>query len=446
MGTTTCLVLRKRVAQACNDFLEVAVTTAINNDNDVVSTNLNAYDLGMDGYFDGWWCYITDKANIGVFRMVSSATSYDTDLGVITVLGAALADDSTNEATIRLSRYDPALYLNAINDSIRDTYPNILRYKDDLSLITGNILPPFNWVTAGTETTEYDATNGSIEKTTTGGLYRNGPTSAKVTASAANGYLSIHSDNHTWLLDLQNKTVTVKVWALPEVANDAAIVIYTKQADGTTQTMTSTTSNPAGEFTLLKLEDQALNNDLVEVEVRLKVATNTKYVYFDPPRLIGRDLYEYLLPSDLQDGTVRDVLIQTSGYSDDICDDIHPRSWEAVYGWELINDGTDTFLRLPYLYSNSRRIRLIGDAPLEVISGAANVIDAKTISLSEEQPLSLLIKYAEYKLFEAVAGAPASVDVSRYERAAQKALGEYYRLLPSARMMRTGSRLNVRRY
>ena len=446
MATTTLLVLRKRVAQVCNDFIEVAVTTAINNDNDVVSTNLNAYDLGMDGYFDGWWCYITDKANIGVFRMVSSATSYDTDLGVITVLGAALADDSTNEATIRLSRYDPALYLNAINDSIRDTYPNILRYKDDLSLITGNILPPFNWSTTAL-LDHYTKPTGTLLKTTDTTYTRNGPTSAKVTASGANDDLVLDSDDYPRLIDIMGKTVSLYCWVYPEVANDAYIEIYTKKNDGTTtQTLTSTTTNAAGVFTLLKLEGQAINDDLAKVEVRFRTKTSAKYVYFDPPRLMGKDLYEYLLPTDLQDGTVRDVLIQTSGYSDHICDDLHPTKFAPVYGWELIGDGTDTFLRLPYLYSNSRRIRLIGDAPLEVISGVANVIDALTISLSEEQPLSLLVKYAEYKLFEAVSGSVASEDVGRYKQAAWDAKNEYYRLLPSARMMRTGTRLNIRRY
>ena len=313
-------------------------------------------------------------------------------------------------------------YNDAINNAIREVYPNLYEAIDDQSLITGNILPPFNW-TSTSALQLYTTSSCSLTKTTTGGLYRNTP-SAKVTASSADGYLYLDSNNYRRLLDLMNQTIDFKCWAYPEVADDAFLTIYTLKADGTTQTLNSTTSCPATKFTLLSLESQDINDDIVQVQFRLRVHTNAKYIYFDAPRVTGFTVYEYLLPYDLQFGQVDEVYVQSSGYSDDVCDDLFPSTWERVWGWDITNDGTYKYLRLPYAYSSERRIRLVGRKPLDTLAA-----DTDTINIDDEGYIQLLLRYAAYLVYEMQADGVGTDDITRYERAAQKQLAKYYELV-----------------
>lgn len=424
MATTTLDDLEERLSQDISDWIEVEVTTDINAGNLVVSTNLNAYDHGQDDYFNNWWCYITDQANVGKDRQVSD---YATSGGQLTVRGAALADDGSNTATVRLYRYSRTDKVRAINQAIRDTYPTLHKSLEDRTLVTGNILPDnsFELWSSTTAMTFYSTSNAALERTTTAGLIRGamGTTSMKVTPSAANGYAYISSDSFPRLLDLQDHTVTLKVWAYPEVANDAAVVIYTIDSAGSTQTLASTTTCGAGRYTLIELEDQKLNDDLDEIQIRFKVASSGKYTYFDSARLVSDNLYEYLLLSDFADGGIRQVHIQTSGHSDDICDDLHPRAWERLYGYGTYNDGTYEWLRLPNLYTNNRQIKVLGTAPLSTLSATTD-----TVEIGDPQ-VNVLIAYAKYALFKMIAGYPSSDDSQKFEEKEIKALyGEYQRL------------------
>jgi len=428
MGTTTVETLEQRLAEQISDYIQVIVTTAIGADNSIVSTNLNAYDGGRDDYFNGWWVYITDHANITVHRQISD---YATSGGTLTVRGAALSDDC-NLSTIRLHRYNRDKYITAFADTAREIYPFLYQSFDISELVTGNILPNshFRDWAVSTYPDKYALSNVTAVASTTAGTYRGGAKSAKVTASAANGYMYITSDSWPKLLDLMGKTVSLYVWASPEVANDATVKIWTKQADGTEQdTLVSTTACPAGEYTLLKLENQTLNDDLVEVQLRLGIATNAKYVYFDHARVTGHNIDEYLLPVDLRDGDTDEVFIQTTGYSDKICDDLHPRYWEKVYGYDILNDGTDKYLRLPALYTSNRLIRLKGRKPLSVVSAYTS-----TIETNDGGEVNLFIAYAKYKLFSMVKTPVSSEDVRRYREEIAEAYGEYRRLLAKHRM------------
>jgi len=427
MATTALSVLDQRLGDSISDYLEVIVTTAIAANNSIISTNLQSYDGGSDYFRVDGYVYITDKANAGVKRQISA---YATATGTLTVRGAALTTDGANLATIRVYRYDRDKYVNAINDTIRELYGRGYFWKDldVIELVTGNILPnshfrdwavstvPDKWVMQ-------DA-NITAVASTTAGTYRSGGKSMKATTGAggAGKYEHLHSYNYPRLLDLMSKTVSLYCWALPEVADDAYIEIYTKQADGTAQTLTSSTTNPAGEFTLLKLEDQTLNDDLVEVDVRLKVATASKYVYFDHARVIGEDVQEYLLPTDFVNGVVSNIEIQSSGYSDKACDDIHPKYWTPVYNYDIIPDGTDTYLGLGQSWGSSRLIRLTGKAPLSTVSAYTDTIEI------DGAYLNTFIAYAKYKLFQAIESPVASQDIGRYESQSAKAYGEFMRL------------------
>ena len=446
MGTTTRLVLLKRLAEMAegDDFVEVAVTTDINNDNTIVSTELRSYDYGTDGYYDPWWVYITNFANSAKYRKIDSGTTYATATGTLTVRGEALADDTTDTATIRMTRINPALYLFALNEATRDIYPHVVQYKDDITLITGNLLPNAHFedqAVSGTADGGYGLTNATAVADTTAADIRGGAKSLKVTATAASGMVSLHSDNYPQLLDIAGKGATLKVWALPQTADDPTIQIYTKTADGTAQSaLISTTEAPAGEFTLLELKDQTCSSALVEVEIRFLVATSTQYVIFDDARLTTSfSPKEYRLPTDFHNGAVRRVDIQTKGFADDACDDLNFLYYDPYFGFTTTDDGTKLRLENPGV--SNRRIRVRGDYPLSTLD-----TDTATIPTDNAKEVNLFLKYAEYKLFESLTAAPDSTDTSRYERAAGKALGEYYRMLPNSKMTRTQATLNIGRY
>ena len=424
MATTALSVLEQRLAEQIGDGLEFDTSTNITTNTSIIATALQAYDGGRDDYFIGWWVYITEGNNITVLREISD---YATSTGTLTVRGAALAAES-GAVTCRLHRYDRTLYVNAINDAIRETFPTFHKVFDIMELVAGNILPNshFRDWSASTAPDKYSMQDANITATanTTAGNYRGGGKSMKAAtgASGAGKYVYISSDSYPRLLDLMGHTVSFYCWALPEVANDASIVIYTVKADGTAQTLASTTTNPAGEFTLLKLEDQSLNDDLVEVQVRFKITTASKYVYFDHAKVIGRSQTEYLLPTDIVNGKLSSVEIQTSGYSDRTCDDLHPIHWEQWYDWDILNDGTDKYLKLGMLPVEERLIRLRGYAPLSTVSGFTD-----TIEIGGEL-VNRFIAYAKYKLYQAIEGPVASRDIGKYELQSAKAYEEYHRL------------------
>lgn len=340
-----------------------------------------------------------------------------------TKLQTAIGDDKR----VYFKRYD-----NAINNAIREIYPSLHRPLEDISLITNNILPPFNW-TSTTALSFYTTANlTSITKTTDPQYFHNGPTSAKALASAADGYLYISSHDYPPLLDLMDKTINYKCWAQPQTALDAFLTIYTIQPDGTAQTLNSTTASYADKLDLIELEDQELNDDLFEIQFRMRVHTNAEYIYFDPPRATDLTVREYLLPTDFQNGRIAQVYIQTSGYSDDICDDLLPTSWERCWHWDVIDKAINgtlyKFLRLKESFTSERRIRLVGTTPLESLSATTD-----TISLDGEK-VNLLIAYVAHLLYEMEMGVPSATDVSRLEKASAYWWGKYRSLLPRLSM------------
>jgi hypothetical protein len=417
MGLTTLATLIEKMSQQIGDWLEVTTTTNIAGGNtNVISTELNQYDKGTDDYFSepSYWCYIDGVANAGVLRQVSD---YVTTTGTLTLRGANLAAESA-AVNIRLFRYSRTDYVRCLNDTILEKYPETFLYLDNRDLITGNILPPFNWATTSTLDI-YTKPTGTLLKNTNGAYIWRGSSSAKVTASGADDYLYISSDNYNRLLDLMDKEVDFKCWVYPEVANDVFLTIYTVKKDGIAQTLNSTTTTYAGKKCLIELEDQSINDDIEHFEARLRVHTAAKYSYFDMPRLIGGEVHEYLLPQDFQDGDVSEVHIQVSGHSDDMCDDLMPTHWQQVFNAKVRNDGTYNYLYLPDSYSSNRQIRLIGHKPLETLSA-----DADTISLDQEH-IRPLLAYASYLLFERQKEGVSSEDIGRIISAAAYWLGKY---------------------
>jgi hypothetical protein len=437
MGTTSLSVLDQRLSEAISDWIEEDTTTNITTNTSVVSTALNKWDNARDDRFNGWWIYLTEGNNINTERLVYD---YATSTGTLSCRGASFSAES-GAITFRLYKYPYTHKVKAINKAIRDLSSVLFKNIDDRTLASGNNLPDgsFEDWTSSSALRFYAATNATLAQTTTAGYYRGPPntTSVKVTASAANGYLSINSSTYPKLLDMMDRNVCAYVWVYPEVDDDATIVIYTLQSDGTAQTLTSTTACVAGAWNLLTLEDQIINDDLVYFEIRFKVATNAKYAYFDSARLFGRDIYEYVLPDSLQDGDISQVYVQATGYADYLGDEIHPIIWDRVWGSEIISDGTYRYLRLPYIYSSGARIRLVGTSPLTELSSFSG-----TTEISGELT-DLLIAYAAYQLFLIEDGIPSGEDKTRFQSRADQWLMEYYRLLPSLKMMKPSGTVNL---
>ncbi|KKN73883.1 hypothetical protein LCGC14_0396850 [marine sediment metagenome] len=419
MGTTTKLVLDQKLLEATGDWLQVTATTAIAASKLFVSTELNNYDHAQDGTFDHRRIYIEDFANAGVERLLGS-TTYATSTGTAYVFGANLLTDSANKATVRISRSSYTDRDDAIKRAIGELYSNLYKSIDDLTLILGSSLPNAHFETQTTSGTPdkwaFSNATGAKETTDTWG----GVNAVKVTASAANGYLTLKSDNWRRLIPaIQGRTISVYVAALPEVADDADITIYTKQADGTEQTLISTTSCPAGEFTILQLEDQSINDNLREAEIRLRVNTDTKYVIFDDCYISGTNpMNDYLLSSDLQSGGIDLVEYQVTGNppasTNNMCDDFSPdNTYERVFGWNIRDDGTDRFLRLPDTYRglSKRRLRITGTQPYETLSSATD-----TIATNDVGEVDLIISYAAYLLYEKEAGPISADDTEKYNR------------------------------
>jgi len=413
MGTTAASVLDARVHQNIGDFIEVALTTALDTSVEVISTNLNKYDDGNNDHFNGRWCYVTNYVAAGEDRKIYD---YVTATGALSVRGAAFTSDSSDLATVRIYRYSYTNTQRAINDAIRELSDYLFVYVDDRSLVTNNALWDGHmeyWTDSSTLTFWAVESGGTLAQTTTAGLYRGplGSTSALFTGDTDSGFFQQTSDVNPRLLDLENQTVSLYGWAYPEIADDPAITLYTLQADtaATAQTLTSTTTAVAGQWTLIKLESQALNSDLIECNFRLGNATDTATCYWDNVRLIGGAVHEYLLPERFQDGDVKQVYVQVGGHSDYPADDIMPTEWEPVYGWEIINNGTYKFLYLPKTYANNKQIRLVGTSPLTELSTYSG-----TTEVSGKQ-VNLLVAYSCYCLFRNELGVASSEDTKRLE-------------------------------
>lgn len=431
--TTTLLSMVQKVGESIGDYLSFDTTTNITTNTSVVSTTLTSYDGGRDDYFIDWWIYITEGNNEGVARQISDYTS---STGTLTVRGANLLAES-GAVTCVLQRYERDIYLRAINDAIRETAIALPVRVEDRTMVMGNILPDnsFERWSSSSAMTFYTGSNATLAQTTTAGLIRGarGTTSMKVTTSAANGYSYISSDSYPRLLDCGGKSITFKCWAYPEVANDATLVIYTLDKDGTTQTLTSTTTCVAGEWTLLELENQSINDDLDEIQFRFKVATNGKYAYFDSAWTVGTSEIEHVLPSGLSDGGVSQVSIS---YDDEEL--IFP-NWHPVFGWEITDDGTYKYLKMPDGYYVRGHIRVLGTKPEDVFD---TTDDTDTISL-DDNSLNLLTAYAKYKVYQQIEPPVSTLDKRRYESESAKAYAEYLRLLPKLRKPKPSAAINM---
>jgi hypothetical protein len=435
ISTSTKLSLVEEIAKSAGDYLTFDTTTNITTTTAIVSTALNQYDDAKNGIFDGWWVYFNTTANPTVERRTglnAGKTTYATATGTLTAGGANFSVESAT-TTCYLFRYKRSHYVDAIDEAIKEIYPTLHKRVDDQTLITGNILPDahFESWSSASALTWYSTSDVTLARTSTAGLTRGGYYSVKASAGADNGYFYISSDTYPRLLDLQGRSVDFYCQAYPLAADGANIEIYTVSNDGsTTQTLTSTTSNPAGVFTKLELENQAINEDLEEIQIRFRVKTSGSYNYFDDAYLNGMSLDEYLLPDDLITGHLSQVYIQGAGNSDLAFYDLHcfnsAKSKQVKFN--TISDGSNQYLKLDDMPASGYRMRLIGINQLESLSA-----DTDTITLSAEKVPLLLAKAREI-FWMREAQYHNLTDNTRFLTEMAKAQAEYVRLMPLRRM------------
>lgn len=411
MGEKTLANIRDRMSKGMGDYITETVTTAINADNVLVDTNLTAYTSNND-FFNRKWCLITSHANIGVNRKISD---YVASTKTLTVLGAALADDSANLATFQIHAYNPDNKTRAINEAARECFGDLFRKVEwDDTLVLGNWLPDRHfetWDSASALTWWSTESNTTLVRTTAAANIRGGKYSVKSTASGASGYFATNSDTYPGLIGLQGQRVDLHSWVNPQTADDAKMVIYTKTVAGVEVTETSTTTNPAGTWSKISISDYDVPDNLSKIEIRMVTTTSGQYVYFDKSRLTGPAVYDYLAPAPFQiAGEMTGFREQTSGNESDICDDVTTSASQTKprFDFTEYEQGGYKYIRTSLPGNKERKLIIQGYAPLE------DTLSADTDIMTIDDPhMSLLAVYATYRLYEMEAGMGTSEDMSR---------------------------------
>jgi len=388
MATQTLANLRDELSREIHDYLHSTVTTALAANNNLVDTLLaNVKGGTTDNFCKNWWVLVTSNTNDGEIRRVSSYTALSK---TIVTLGAAWTTDGANKATYELHKYHPTDKLDAINATARKT--QAYHHLTDYQLVTGNILPDFEWWTSASAHKFYSASGATLARTSPGSGYTRGEryTALVTDSGAGDGYMYITSDNYPRLLDLQGMTVSVyaPVYCV-SADDDAEIIIYTSKGTSTgavTQTLTSITEVEQATWQWLLLENQELNTDLDEIQIRMSVVTAGNTAYYGPPVLLGKNVNGYMLPELFQKGQLDWVRTQRTSTGNDMpfYDIGQNQMYDDYFGWWVVEQDVNgayyKFLRTPEYLSRGYKIELSGHVQLEDSLTA----DTDTISIDTE--------------------------------------------------------------
>jgi hypothetical protein len=432
--STTADSLCAQLSQDIGDYIVFDTTTTIAASKLIVSTTLNEYDNASDDYFIGWYVYIIEGNNTGSERRVSD---YATSTGTLTVYGANFTADS-GAITCELRRYSRASVLRAINNASKEVYPDLGEYYEDTSIVTGNWLPNGNFgkFTNSVLPNFYNL----VSATASSSAFGMSSQSVLLTATADGGYMSTDSSQYPRLLQLMNTTVDFKVWAYPNKANDTTINIVTFQADGTTQTLSSTTTTYANKWNLIELKEQKLNDNLTYVFISFRLGTASQNCYLDNAQLFGKPIEKYLLPTSVHNGKIVALYIQNWSHSNeylDPCDVPNPESWKRIFNWQYEFDGTNDWLDIPN-QTERLKIKALTLNPLDQLT-----LGTDTVNINGRR-VNLLLAYAKYKLYQQQRSVPSSQDVTRFDKFMAESLAEYNRLLPSCRIPQVLETVRVR--
>ena len=361
--TTPFATLRQGVTRNLGTWLQFSTTTLITGlDAYIISTSLAQF--GDDYFNNKWWVLITSGNNIGVKRLVKDYTAGSYRLEVY---GANLLAE-TVQVTCELHKYDPDDIKAAINKA--RLYPGLHVPLVDETLLGNNALPNAHfedWAVATyPDYWRMSVVTGAKETT----IIRGGKASFKITRAGVDGYGYISQAEWPRLLDLQGETVTFSTWLLASLANQAYIEIYTKKADGTTQTKTSAAHTGGGESELIEIEDFTLNDDLTDIQFRVVIKNSDGSVYFDNCRVNGIPVYDYLLPSTVK--SLYQVEVQASGD----CDDLGMSAPSTKrYDWSVLKEADKRLLHFEKAVSDKLKIHLIATGYLSLLSADTDTVE-----------------------------------------------------------------------
>ena len=109
-----------------NDFVEaVAVESAADTGSDASKIVDSALSIYGDGYFIGWWVYMTSGSAVGDIRQIEGFAQGTTTLTPYVNFSAAVANNDTYE----LHKHNPDTVRRAINDAIDSLYTNQRLYR-----------------------------------------------------------------------------------------------------------------------------------------------------------------------------------------------------------------------------------------------------------------------------------------------------------------------------
>jgi len=390
-------LLRERVCRKKNSWVEVTTTSAGATDfSTLVSTELGDY---KDGALKGKYAKVTSGDTL-LTRKIENNFS---PLGMVKLWRVFTAQIASG-VTVEIHDTDPDLIDDAINEAIRQSYPQLCKFVKDRTLIAGNILinADFEDWAVSTYPDYWRTSVSTLTQDTTYVL--SGDSSLKVVNA---GYAYLSSDNHIMLLRREDTDSNkFECWALCSTADAARLQIYTKTQDGTEATTSGDYHTGGGEWELLEVDDVSIPDDLGEVQIRCAV-TGANTAYFDKGFMAGT-VYEYLVPSKL------DVVLQAF-----LCNnwkEYHTDSWAKMYWTQY-----DNKLRMDD-YTSGKKIELVGYGEFDALSTEAATLDCPTVWENIIATGALAIWYENFAM------TLSSKDAKEVERRANKQRVDFERL------------------
>jgi hypothetical protein len=308
-------------------------------------------------------------------------------------------------------------YYEWINEAARESFPTLSKTILDRTLIIGNALPNshFEDWASSSYPDWYAVTNATAGKEST--YIRGGTYSAKVTASAADGYMYITSATYPKLLDLMGQTIKIACWCNPQTANDVFMDVYYVDSTGTATTTSTTSTAVASQYNLLYRDSIAIPDDIVTLQIRFRVHTSGQYAYFDNARVIG-ETGDLILSTSIKE--VSHVGWQVTSHATYPCDDIG-MVFFAEFPPQMYSDGTYNYLVVPSDFPSERLLEIRGKGYLEdTLDGTAD-----TISL-DGQSVQQFLYMVKAVAYDRLRGLASTEDTEKLEYEKERALEQFY--------------------
>jgi len=391
--TTTLANSRKELSKQLGDYHDSASTSAgaaggttivdtalMAKANDWVDTEMSAYDL------------ITEAAHacLDEERIIAGLSN---TAGTLTVLAHTAQIGSGVDYEIH-RLFTASEKRRALVAAARLAYPAIYERVWDESLVSKNWLKDgsFEIWTTTTNLTYWTETTSTVTQISTGGLFKHGSYSARLTTLA--GSLSQTVTDNTDLWKLAGESVTFTVQCKTNVANSIRISIY----DGTTYTYSSYNDQITG-----WTGDSEPLTVTATIQDHPSAVTFTIHhdvvatAYVDDARVIS-DCVEsprlYIGNLGLAENRPVQVFVEPSDY-------YYGEPWDLIHSVDIDYEGG--YLLLPSNVIADRRLRIRGIGYLDFLaSGVSSTAWTATINIDKPQ-LDILIAQAALYLYTEMA-------------------------------------------